>query len=138
LETVNALLGQVFTAIRVAGSLTLLSGVLVLAGALSTVRQRRIYEAVILKTLGATRIRILVAHMAEYLILGIATAIVATGAGAIVAYLLLTYLMDLSFTASPAALLQGAVLATIFMVAFGLYGTLRVLNAKAAPYLRAE
>ena len=55
LETVNHLLNQVFTAIRVAGSLTLLSGVLVLAGALSTVRARRIYEAVILKTLGATR-----------------------------------------------------------------------------------
>ena len=138
LETVNHLLNQVFTAVRAAGSLTLISGVLVLAGALSTVRARRIYEAVILKTLGATRLRILMAHMAEYLILGLATAIVASGAGALVAYVLATRIMDISFTASPAALLQAAILATIFMVAFGLLGTLRVLGAKAAPYLRAE
>jgi putative ABC transport system permease protein len=138
LETVNHLLNQVFTAIRVAGSLTLLSGVLVLAGALSTVRARRIYEAVILKTLGATRWRILTAHMAEYLILGLATAIVASGAGALVAYGLLTWVMDISFSASSAALLQAAFLATISMLAFGLLGTMRVLGAKAAPYLRAE
>ncbi len=138
LETVNTLLGQVFTAIRVAGSLTLLSGVLVLAGALSTVRARRIYEAVILKTLGATRRRVLIAHMAEYLILGLSTAIIASAAGALVAYILLTQVMDISFTAPPLALLQASALATIFMVAFGLFGTYRVLNAKAAPYLRAE
>ncbi len=138
LETVTSMLEQVFTAIRVAGGLTLLSGVLVLAGALSTVRARRIYEAVVLKTLGATRWRILFAHMAEYLILGLATAAAAALAGTVVAYILLTQIMDISFTAPVSALLQAAGLATIFMIAFGLFGTLRVLNAKAAPYLRAE
>jgi putative ABC transport system permease protein len=93
---------------------------------------------VILKTLGATRRRILMAHLAEHLVLGLATAVVAAGAGTVVAYVLLTEIMDVSFTASPAALLQAAFLATIFMVAFGLFGTLRVLGAKAAPHLRAE
>ncbi len=138
LETVNGLLGQIFTAIRAAGGLTLLSGVLVLAGALSTVRARRIYEAVILKTLGATRRRIILAHMAEYLILGLATAVFAAIFGACLAYILLTQLIDISYTASIGALLQPAILATISMIAFGLFGTLRVLNAKAASYLKAE
>lgn len=138
LETFNNLLRQVFTAIRVAGSLTLLSGVLVLAGALSTARARRIYEAVLLKTLGATRWRILAAHLTEHLVLGLATALIAAGAGALVAYILLTQIMDITFTASATALLQAAFWATIFMVAFGLFGTLRVLNAKAAPYLRSQ
>jgi putative ABC transport system permease protein len=138
LESVNSLLRKVFTAIRAAGSLTLFSGVLVLAGALSTVRARRIYEAVILKTLGATRRRILLTHITEYLLLGVATAIFATAAGAGIAYVLLTQIIDISFTAPVGALLQAAVLAAIFMVGFGLFGTLRVLSAKAAPYLRAE
>lgn len=138
LETVNNLLGQVFNAIRIAGSVTLLSGVLVLAGALSTIRARRIHEAVILKTLGASRRRILLAHLAEYAILGLATAAAAAAAGAGVAYILLTYVMEISFTAPLASLLQAATIATICMLAFGLFGTLRVLNAKAAPYLRAE
>jgi putative ABC transport system permease protein len=138
LETFTSMLGQIFTAIRVAGGLTLFSGVIVLAGALSTVRARRIYEAVILKTLGATRVRILMAHLAEYLILGLATAAAAALAGTAIAYVLLTEIMEISFVATPSALLQAAGLATIFMIAFGLFGTLRVLSAKAAPYLRAE
>jgi putative ABC transport system permease protein len=138
LETLNRLVNQVFTAIRVAGSLTLLSGILVLAGALSTVRARRVYEAVILKTLGATRRRILMAHIAEYMILGLSTAIVAAGAGTAVAYVLLTRIIEVPLTLSAGALLQTVLLATISIAAFGLFGTARVLNAKAAPYLRAE
>jgi putative ABC transport system permease protein len=138
LETVNRLVTQVFTAIRVAGSLTLLSGVLVLAGALSTVRARRVYEALILKTLGATRRRILFSHMAEYLILGVSTALVAAAAGTAVAYVLLTRIIEVPLTLSLSALLQTVLFATICIAAFGLFGTARVLNAKAAPYLRAE
>ena len=41
-------------AVRAAGSVTLLAGALVLAGALATAQRRRIQQAVILKTLGAT------------------------------------------------------------------------------------
>ncbi len=138
LETFNSLMAKVFTAVRVAGGLTLFSGVLVLAGALATARARRIYEAVILKTLGATRWRIVSAHLAEHLILGLATAIVASGAGAVVAYVILTQLMEIGFHPTITALLQASFFATIFMIAFGLFGTLRVLGAKASPYLRSE
>jgi putative ABC transport system permease protein len=138
LETFNALMGKVFAAIRVAGGLTLFSGVLVLAGALATARAKRIYEAVILKTLGATRWRIVGAHLAEHLILGLATAVVASAAGAVVAYIILTELMDVGFHPSPFALLQASFFTTIFMIAFGLFGTLRVLGAKSSAYLRTE
>ncbi len=138
LETFNSLLGKVFAAIRVAGGLTLFSGVLVLAGALATARARRIYEAVILKTLGATKWRIVGAHLAEQLALGLATALVASAAGAVVSYIILTELMEVGFHLSAIALLQASFLATIFMVAFGLFGTLRVLGAKASPHLRSE
>ena len=138
LETFNALMGKVFTAIRVAGGLTLFSGVLVLAGALATARARRIYEAVILKSLGATRWRIVAAHLTEHLVLGLITALVACVAGAIVAYIILTQLMDVGFHLSATALLQASLFATIFMIAFGIFGTLRVLGAKASPYLRTE
>jgi putative ABC transport system permease protein len=138
LETFNSLMAKVFTAIRVAGGLTLFSGVLVLAGALATARARRIYEAVILKTLGATRWRIVAAHLAEHLILGLATALVASAAGAVVSYVILTELMDVGFHLSVPALLQASFFATIFMIAFGLFGTLRVLGAKSSPYLRTE
>ena len=69
LETFNAVFAKVMTAVRAAGSVTLLAGALVLAGALATAQRRRILEAVILKTLGATRRRILASHFLEYLLL---------------------------------------------------------------------
>ena len=64
-------------AVRAAGSVTLLAGALVLAGALATAQRRRIQQAVILKALGATRRRILRAHLIEYLLLAAATALFA-------------------------------------------------------------
>ena len=53
----NAMFGRIMTAVRAAGSITLLAGALVLAGALATAQRRRIKQAVILKALGATRRR---------------------------------------------------------------------------------
>ena len=52
---------KVMLAVRLAGGVTLLAGALVLAGALATAERRRIYQAVVLKVLGATRWRILAA-----------------------------------------------------------------------------
>ena len=59
LDAFSSVFAKVMMAVRVAGSVTLLAGALVLAGALATAQRRRILEAVILKTLGATRRRIL-------------------------------------------------------------------------------
>jgi putative ABC transport system permease protein len=68
----------------------------------------------------------------------LATAIVAAGAGVAVTYVLLTFIIKIPLTLSVTALLQTVLIATISITAFGLFGTARVLNAKAAPYLRAE
>ena len=85
LETFNAVFAKVMMAVRVAGSVTLLAGALVLAGALATAQRRRILEAVILKTLGATRRRILLSHFLEYLLLASVTALFAVALGALAA-----------------------------------------------------
>ena len=70
IDSFNAIFSKVMVAVRAAGSVTLMAGALVLAGALATAQRRRIQQAVILKTLGATRRRILISHLLEYLILG--------------------------------------------------------------------
>ena len=77
----TAVFAKVMTAVRVAGSVTLLAGALVLAGALATAQRRRILEAVILKTLGATRRRILTAHFARILLLAAVTALLRSCSG---------------------------------------------------------
>ncbi len=125
-------------AVRVAGSITLLAGALVLAGALATAQRARILEAVILKTLGATRRRILTAHFAEYLILAGAAALLAVVLGSAAAWFTLRQVMEVSFTFSWGAVLQALGVAIGLVLLFGAVGTWRVLNAPAVPYLRSE
>lgn len=138
IEAVNGVLARIMTAIRAAGSVTLLMGAIVLAGALVTAQQRRIYEAVLFKTLGASRSRIMASHLTEHLLLALSLSVLAWILGAAIAWLLTTQIMDLSFTLSVPALLQPSIFATIFLVMLGAAGTYRVLSAKPAYYLRSE
>ncbi len=138
LDRFTSIFTKIMVAVRVAGSITLLAGALVLAGALATAQRARILEAVILKTLGATRRRILTAHFAEYLILAGAAALLAVVLGSAAAWFTLRQVMEVSFTFSWGAVLQALGVAIGLVLLFGAVGTWRVLNAPAVPYLRSE
>jgi putative ABC transport system permease protein len=138
LDAFNAVFTKVMTAIRVAGSVTLLAGALVLAGALATAQRRRILEAVILKTLGATRRRILTSHVLEYVLLAAVTALFAVALGSIVAWIAVTEVMRIPFSFSLSAVALALGLSTGLVLLFGGAGTWAVLRAPAVPYLRSE
>lgn len=138
LDAFNAIFVKVMTAVRVAGSVTLVAGALVLAGALVTAQRRRILEAVILKALGATRRRIVGAHLVEYLLLAAVTALFAILLGAAAAWATLHLVMDVEFSFSLAAVAQALGLATGLVLLFGGLGTWQVLRARPVPYLRSE
>ncbi len=70
LDAINDVVGQLAVAIRGASSVALIASILVLAGALAAGHRSRVYDAVVLKTLGATRGRLLAAFLLEYGILG--------------------------------------------------------------------
>src|SRR5690606_35327565 len=111
INAVNSVLEQVMAAVRAAGSVTLLMGAIVLAGALLTAQRRRIYEAVLFKTLGATRGRILASHLVEHLLLALSLSAVAWLLGLAIAWVLTTQVMELQFSLSLAALLQPSIFA---------------------------
>jgi putative ABC transport system permease protein len=134
----EAVFAKVMTAVRVAGSVTLAAGALVLAGALATAQRRRIKQAVILKTLGATRRRILVAHFAEYVVLAALTAVFATLLGTLASWIAVTQVMEIEFVFSPTAVLEALGVSLGLVAAFGGLGTWQVLRAPAVPYLRSE
>jgi putative ABC transport system permease protein len=138
LNAINGVFEKVMRAVRIAGSVTLIMGALVVAGALMTAQRRRIYEAVVLRTLGAARGRIVTAHMVEYLALALSLSLIAALLGLGAAYAIVVYVMKLSFSLSIKALLQPSLIETIFVLALGAVGTLRVLSAKPAHYLRSE
>lgn len=138
LEAAARLLAGIGAAVRGAAAITLVSGALVLAGAIAAGRRRRVYEAVVFKVLGATRGRLLGAFVLEYGVLGLATGVLATAIGTLTAWAVVVHLMR-----SPWGFLPGVAAATVgvcvvLTVVLGFAGTWRALGHKAAPHLRNE
>ncbi len=136
LETVGTVISNLVLAIRSASTVTLISAVLVLGGALAAGHRHRVYDAVILKTLGATRARLLGAYALEYLMIGFATAVFGVIAGSVAAWLIVTRLMTLSFTWQAGSAAGVVASALIVTVGLGLAGTWAALNQKPAAVLR--
>ena len=136
LEAINTLVSDLAVAVRGASSVTLIASILVLAGALAAGHHNRVYDAVILKTLGATRRRLLLAYGVEYAILGLATAIFATAAGAVAAWFVVENVMNFRFRFEPAVAGLAALTAVVLTIGLGLIGTWRALGQKPAPVLR--
>jgi putative ABC transport system permease protein len=136
LEAIGKLVGQLALALSAAGGLAILASVLVLAGALAAGQRARIHEAVILKTLGATRLRLLAAFLLEYGVLGLITAVFGAVAGSTAAYFIVVEVMDLPFSPSLSGVATGLIFALLVTISLGLAQTFRILGEKPAPYLR--
>ena len=137
-EAAKDLLQKVMTAIAMTAGVTLLIGALVLTGAVAATQQRRKYQAVLYKTLGATRGRIVRAELLEFGLLGAAVAAFAVAAGTITAWALCKWGFEVPFIFSGRAAAETVLLALALVLGVGAIATWRVLSAKAAPYLRGE
>jgi putative ABC transport system permease protein len=136
LATIDHMLGHIGTAARLTAGITLLAGILVLAGAVLATHRRRVYDAVVLKVLGARRSNVIGAFAIEFGLVGLSTAIVAAIVGSIAAWLLMRFYMRIEFTLLPGTVLATAAGAAVAVMVLGLAGTWRALGHKAAPLLR--
>ena len=138
LDTVATIVNNVTLAVTVVGGLVLLSGSLILIGAVSMTKFRRVYEAAILKTLGASSRLIATTLLVEYGMLGaIAGTVGALGAVAL-SWAVARYALDLPWEPSPTITFGGIVLTAIFVAAVGVLASLDVLRHKPLATLRAE
>ncbi len=138
LATVSELLGKMLAAIRGANALTLITGILVLAGALAAGLSNRIYDAVVLKTYGASRAQLMGAFIVEYAVLGLAAACFGIAVGSLGSWFLARWILDMPWSFSSAVAITTAFLAMLITIAAGLMVTWRALAAKPAPILRNE
>ncbi len=136
LDAVAAVVMNLVLAVRAASSITLISAVMVLGGALAAGHRHRVYDAVILKTLGATRLQLMSAYAVEYLLLGAATVLFGVVAGSIAGWRIVTDLMTLPFHWQSGPSIAAAVIAVVVTIAFGLAGTWPALGRKPAEVLR--
>ncbi|MDH7790035.1 ABC transporter permease [Ochrobactrum sp. AN78] len=136
LDVANDLISQLATAIRAAASIALAASVLVLGGALAAGNRARVHDAVVLKTLGATRGTLIAAYIVEYMLLGLATAVFALVAGSAAGWYVVVEVMKLKAQFLPDVALMTVAVALVLTVGFGLAGTWRVLGQKPATVLR--
>src|SRR5262249_9040731 len=131
--TVTDLLTKMLVPIRGANALTLLTGIPVLAGALSAGLSGRLYDAVVLKTYGATRLELIQAFVIEYAILGLASAVFGITVGAAGSWFLSFWILQMPWAFSWVTALATVLLAMVLAIAAGLAVTWRALTAKPAP-----
>ena len=138
LAAIAALLDQVAAALTATGSLTLAAGALVLVAAVSAGHRRRTREAIILKTLGASRRQIRAAWVVEFGVLGLAAGLIAAIVGTLASYGVVHYLMHIDWVFLPGRLVVTLIASLAMMLVFGYVGTATALRAKPAPMLRNE
>ncbi|MGB7317027.1 MAG: FtsX-like permease family protein [Planktotalea sp.] len=135
---VSSVLEGLAAAVSYGAAATLLTGFLVLIGASASGEQARTFEAAILKTLGATRARILLSFALRAAILGGAAGIVALGAGILGGWAVSTFIMETRYEviwSSALAIILGGILATLFA---GLAFAWKPLMTRPAQVLRSQ
>ncbi|MFC2969785.1 ABC transporter permease [Acidimangrovimonas pyrenivorans] len=138
IDRVTEALSAIAAATSGAAGATLLTGFIVLIGAAAAGERSRVYEAAVLKTLGATRARILASFALRSAVLGAAAGGVAIVAGGLAGWAVMRFVMDAPFVfeLGPAlAIVAGGALATLLA---GLLFALRPLAARPARVLRAR
>jgi putative ABC transport system permease protein len=136
LDAVDALVGKLILALRGASAITLIAAAFVLGGALAASQRFRIYDAVVLKTFGATRAQLTAAYALEYLFIGAAAAVFGVAAGSFAAALVVNRIMEFPFVWIAGAATGAALAALAVTVVLGLAGTFNALRRKPAEVLR--
>jgi putative ABC transport system permease protein len=139
LERIESVVDQITFVVRFLAGFSILAGLMILASSIASTRFRRMQEAVVLKTLGATRMRIVRTFSVEFSVLGL----LAGSVGVVFANLLTRVLFHLfklevafhvEWTATLMALAGTAVLAT----ATGWIASYRILGLRPLEVLREE
>jgi putative ABC transport system permease protein len=138
LDTVQTIVNNVTLAVTVVGALVLLSGGLILVGAVSMTKFRRVYEAAILKTLGASSRLIAAMLVLEYGVLGAIAGTVGALGAIVLSWAVARYALDLPWQASPGITIVGIVATATLVATIGVLASVDVLRHKPLATLRAE
>jgi putative ABC transport system permease protein len=138
LNTLDAILDRVADAIRVVALFTILTGCAVLASAVLSSRSQRVKESILLRTLGAPRSQIITSVIAEYVFLGLISAVAGALLSSVAGWALSFYFFKTAAAVSIGAMLSVPVLVTALTVIAGVLGCWGIFQRSALETLRAE
>jgi putative ABC transport system permease protein len=109
---------------------------MVLYAAIQATQDERLHETAILRTLGASRARLLAGLLAEFALLGLLAGLLAAFAASAAGLVLARQVFQLSYTVNPMLWLIGPLAGALGIGLFGFLGTRRVLNVPPLTTLR--
>ena len=134
---VQSLLGELAFAVRAVAVITVIAGVLVLAGAIAAGHRKRVYDAAVMKVVGAQRRDVLTAFVIEYLLLGAVTALIALVLGTLAGWVVVVQVMELDYAPLPLAMAATVAASLGLTLALGLAGSWAALRVRPARLLRS-
>jgi putative ABC transport system permease protein len=138
ITTIRTVIDNVTLAVTVVGSLVVLSGLLILIGAVAMTKFRRIYEAAIFKTLGATRQMIATVLLLEYGVLGALAGTIGSLGAIALTWGISRFALDIPWSPLPLISVAGIVISSILVAIVGVTASWEVLQRKPLATLRAE
>ena len=138
LDKIVAVLGNLALAVRLLGVFIIVAGVVVLGGTVAATQARRSREVALLKTIGMTRGDVAAVFAVEYALTGAVAAVVGIVAALLLAWAVLTRLMELPWSPRAGELVVAFVVTVALSVVAGLLASVRALRARPSEMLRAE
>jgi putative ABC transport system permease protein len=137
-QALDAILDRGAVIVRFLAGFSLVTGAIVLIGAVSASRLQRIREAVLLKTLGATRAQVLRILISEYVALGVLAALASVVLATMAGWALARWVFDAPFHL-PALALGGLTLLLVALTLLvGLWNSAEILKRAPLAVLREE
>jgi len=137
-RSVSRILRSVTLAVSFIGAFVLLSGVLILVGSIAMTKFQRVYEAAVLKTLGAQRRMLLLILLAEYGLLGLVSGVTGALAGLALSYAVTRFVFEITWSFTPAPYLLGVAGSIALVTTVGALSSFDVLTKKPLSILRAQ
>jgi putative ABC transport system permease protein len=135
---VGRILSNITLGVTFVGGFVLLCGVLILIGSIAMTKYQRVYEAAVLKTLGARRAVLLATLLTEYALLGLVAGAVGSLAAGALSYAVARYVFEIDWSFDPTLGLAGVTATALLVAAVGALSSFDVLAKKPLAILRSQ
>jgi putative ABC transport system permease protein len=136
LAQVQAMMDQVARAVQFIFLFTLIAGLTVLYAALASTQDERLYQAAVMRTLGASRSQLSRAILAEFVVLGALAGLLAAAGATALGYVVATRVLNLPYSFGWTIWIAGALAGALGITVAGYFGTRGVLNVAPLKALR--
>ncbi|MCI0338469.1 MAG: ABC transporter permease [Acidobacteria bacterium] len=137
-EAARGVVRSISIVVTFVGGFVFLCGVLILVGSIAMTKFHRLYEAAILKTLGATRRLIILITLIEYGVLGLLAGVIGSAAAIALSWAINKYALELAWQPLPSVNLIGVAATLLLVTAVGVLSSLDVMMKKPLDILRTE